>query len=49
MHINDCIAINKLEMKFSVYITLSSVQEKDNQLLVALLRAMVHSWKQVVG
>jgi len=38
MHINDSIAINKHEIKFSGNITLGPVQEKSNQLLVALLR-----------
>lgn len=49
MHINDSIAVNKHEMKFSGNITLGPVQEKGNQLLVALLRGAMDPWKQVVG
>jgi len=49
IHINDSIAINKHEIECSGNITLGPVQEKGNQLLVALLRGVMDPWKQVVG
>lgn len=49
MYINDSIAINKHQMKFSGNTTLGPVQDKGNQLLVALLRGVMNPWKQVVG